>query len=55
VSGGLYCRPIYRRATMQPARMLFWDARLAPAVGLFVLRARLWTLLPLAASLALAT
>ena len=54
MSGGIYGRPIYWRATMQPARMLFWDARLAPVVGLFVLHARLWTLLLLAASLALA-
>ena len=51
---GLYGRACYWRATMQPARMFVWDARLAPAVLLTMLHFRLWTVLLTAAVLAAA-
>lgn len=54
MSGGIYGRPLYWRATMQPARMLIWDARVAPAVALAIVHFRLWTLVLLAVCLGLA-
>ena len=53
MTNGLYGQPCYWRATMQPARMLVWDARLAPVVGLFLVHARLWTALLVVAVLGL--
>ena len=43
MNGGIYGTPCYWRATMQPARMLLWDARLAPVVLLTMIHFRLWT------------
>ena len=54
MSRGIYGRPLYWRATMQPARMLIWDARVAPAVALALVHFRLWTLVLLAVCLGLA-
>ncbi len=51
MSRGIYGRRLYWRATMLPARMLIWDARLAPLAGLVLLHFRLWTVLLLAVSL----
>ena len=54
MSQGIYGRPLYWRATMQPARMLIWDARVAPAVALAIVYLRLWTLILLVVCLGLA-
>ncbi len=43
MSRNLYGEACYWRATMQPARMFLWDARLAPVVLLTMLHLRLWT------------
>ena len=51
---GIFGRPLYWRSTMQPARLLLWDARIAPAAFLAIIHFRLWTLILLAACLALA-
>lgn len=51
MSRGLYGSPCHWRSTMQPARMLVWDARLFPVVLLVILHFRLWTVVLAAAVL----
>ncbi|MCY4195469.1 MAG: IcmT/TraK family protein [Rhodobacteraceae bacterium] len=53
--GNIYGRRLYWRATMQPAKLFLWDARIAPALGLFIVHARLTTFVILVLALILAS
>ncbi len=51
----IYGRRLYWRSTMQPAKLFIWDARIAPALGLFIVHARTPTFIILVASILLAS